>query len=154
MNGPAAFVASVPVGDEVVIVIASGACGRAATPATCGWIVIGVETAPATTVGGGVTKVSVVGDHVRNVAQLGVRAAPARSPPHQRFLPGGPQASTPGSEGESPPESRIAAASRSSTAPAAEANSFFGTLPGFRGAHAKPQRSSGRPNEASWLRIA
>jgi len=39
-------------------------------------------------------------------------------------------------------------------APAAEANSPFGTVPGFRGAQANPHRSSGSPEAMSWLRIA
>ena len=59
----------------------------------------GKETVPATTEAGGVTNASVVGDQARNVAQLAVSAAPSRSPPHQTFWPGGPQASAPGSAG-------------------------------------------------------
>ena len=47
MNGPAALVANVPVGDDEATVATTGAAGRVATPATCAWSPIGGETVPA-----------------------------------------------------------------------------------------------------------
>jgi hypothetical protein len=71
-----------------------------------------------------------------------VRRAPSRSPAHQRFRPLGPQARTPGSAGVSVAESRIAVASRSSTAPVIAAQSAAGSDEEFRGDHANPQWSA------------
>ena len=154
VNGPVALVENAPVGEDEENVATTGAAGRAGTPATCACTVIAPDTAPATTEGGVETNASVVGDHARNARQLAVRRAPSRSPAHQRFRPLGPQARTPGSAGVSVAESRIAVASRSSTAPVIAAQSAAGSDEEFRGDHANPQWSLGRPERTLWLRSA
>ena len=47
VNGPVALVAKAPVGDDEVTIAATGAIGRAATPATCTWKEMGADTTPA-----------------------------------------------------------------------------------------------------------
>jgi hypothetical protein len=153
-NGPAAVVASVPVGEDDVTVATTGCIGRAATPATCTCTGIGCETAPAATALGADGKPSVVGDQARKARQLPINAAPSRSPPHQVYRPSGLQAREPGSAGLSVAESRIAAASRSSTSPLCSVKSAGTNEEAFRGAQAKPQWSSVRPERTPWLRSA
>ena len=79
-------------------------------PSVCSCTVIGADASPALTVTGALEKPSAGGDHVANVFQSSVNAAPSTAAEHQRFWPAGPQARS----GDSP-ESRIAAASRSIT---------------------------------------
>ena len=84
----------------------------------------GAETTPAATACGAETNARVVGDQARNARQLSVSVAPSRSPAHQVLCPLAPHAPMPGSAASWPPESRIAAASRSSTAPVWRVKSF------------------------------
>ena len=141
-------------GDDDDSVSATGVTGRAATPATWACSDTGAETAPAPTTCGGETNASVVGDHALNVRQLSVRVAPSRSPAHHAFRPFVPHAREPGSDGVSTPESRMAAASRSSTALVLSEKSLDRRASAFRGAQANPNRSPGAPERAPWLRSA
>ncbi len=138
VNGPVALVENVPVGEDEANVVGTAAAGRAATPATWAWTVIGAETVPATTEGGAPRNAIVVGDHVRNARHVTGSRAPSRSPAHQ-VLWLVPQARTPGSAGVSVAESRIAVASRSRTLPVSAAHSVAGSELALRGAHANPQ---------------
>src|SRR5574338_1481997 len=109
---------------------------------------MGPDTTPAAIVCGGETNESVVGDHERKARQLSVSVAPERTPAHHVPCAAAPQAPIPGSNGVSVPESRIAAASLSSTAAVWCVKSFGASASEFFGAQAKPKRSVARPARA------
>jgi hypothetical protein len=109
-------------------VTATGSPAVYATPVfVCSCTASAADAVPAATVCGAVVKPSREGFQAAKDCQPGLKAAPARSPPHQD----GAQASEPA----------IAAANRSRIASVCAAKSAGASAFRFFGAHAKPRRA-------------